>query len=319
MNILVTGAMGFISSNLIPDLLNQGHNVIGFDNLSKPSINPTDRMKLRSKDNWHKFKFYRVDICDLGAMQSILAANDKVDAIIHLAAVGSVPLSFVSPSKTLNSNVVGFSNIIEMTRSFNIQKFIFASSSSVYGASKINPRKEGTEGGALSPYSLSKKMNEELAILLCPFDTQFVGLRFFNVYGPGQSLVGHYSAVIPRFITEENPEVYGDGETTRDFTFVSDVSEAIIKSLFLTRSAILNVGTGQKTSLSTILGLLGKLDQAVYKDSRHGDVTESYADVSMAQKVLNFTARFDIIQGLELTKSFYDDYVKEKLENNAEH
>lgn len=317
MNILVTGSLGFIASNLISDLLNQGHNIIGIDNLSKISIDPTDRIKAKSGQAWANFKFYRCDCCDLINMQSILAANSKVDAIIHLAAVGSVPLSFMSPSKTLNSNVVGFSTILEILRSFKIPKLIFASSSSVYGASQINPRKEGQEGKMLSPYSLSKKVNEELAIMLTPFESTFVGLRFFNVYGPGQSLFGHYSAVIPRFITEKNPEVYGDGETTRDFTYVDDVSDTIIKSLYLDKSSILNVGTGNKSTLNNILTILDKKDKAIYKDNRIGDVKESWADISMSQKILNYQPKVDLIRGLQLTKSFYENYMKDIGSMNA--
>lgn len=306
MNVLLTGAMGFIGSNLAGDLLNAGHTVLAFDNLSKPSIDPTDRIKEKSGHNWSNFKFYRIDCCDLNHMVSIIAGNYNIDAVIHLAAVGSVPASFHNPIRTMQNNVMGFANILELVRTFKVPKFIFASSSSVYGSSVVNPRIEGKEGGPLSPYALSKKTNEELAILLCPFETTFVGLRFFNVYGPGQSLNGEYSAVIPRFINEPNPEVYGDGNTVRDFTYVDDVSDAIMKSLTIERSAIVNVGTGKRTSLNDLLVLLNKADSAIYKEARGGDVRASYADTNHAEKVLGFKAMTDIATGLFKTKKFYE-------------
>lgn len=321
MTILLTGALGFIGSNLAADLLNAGHSVLAFDNLSKPSINPTDRIKERSGANWINFKFYRADCTDFNNMSSIIAGNYEIDAIIHLAAVGSVPASFYHPIRTMHNNVMGFANIIELVRTFSIPKFIFASSSSVYGSSFANPKKEGKEGKPLSPYALSKQNNEEMAILLCPHDSNFVGLRFFNVYGPGQSLNGDYSAVIPRFINESNPEVYGDGKTIRDFTYVDDVSDAIIKSIDLKRSAILNVGTGHRTSLNELLAILGKEDHAVYKDARPGDVKESFADTALAESVLAFRAKTDIAAGLFKTKKFYDrcslQLIKEENQKEA--
>lgn len=306
MNIVVTGAMGFIGSNLISDLLNQGHYVLGLDNLSKPSINPTDRMKKKSGSNWKNFKFYNVDICDYTMMASIIAANFVPDALIHLAAVGSVSLSFNHPARTMKSNVYGFSNIIEVIKAFEIKRFIFASSSSVYGASQINPRVEGEESKPLSPYAMSKVVNEEMAILLTPLNTYFIGLRFFNVYGPGQSLNGYYTPVIPKFITEESPEVFGDGNTIRDFTFVDDVSEAITRSLKLNRSAILNIGAENKITLNEILEMLGKKDKAIYKDFRPGDVKQSYSNSKMAKELLGWSANVKFSTGLEITKQFYN-------------
>lgn len=313
MTILLTGCMGFIGSNLVPDLLNQGHKVIGFDNLSKPSINPTDRMKKKAGTNWHNFTFMPYDICNYTQMASYIAAHGPIDSIIHLAAVGSIPLSFHNPRKTMDANVIGFTNIIELCRNFHIKKLVFASSSSVYGGSKVLPRKEGYEGPHLSPYSLSKRVNEELATMLMPYDSSFVGLRFFNVYGPGQSLMGYYTAVIPRFITEEHPEVYGDGETLRDFTFVDDVCNAIIKSLDFKNSAILNVGTGRTTSINQLLLMLGKQGKAIYKEPRLGEVKASWADTTHATNILKFTANVSLESGLAQTKEFYENFLRESL------
>lgn len=306
MNILVTGCMGFIGSNLIPFLLRDGHKVLGIDNLFKPSLLPSERMKHLSKEKWENFKFYNADINEPHNIYSILAANEKIDAVIHLAAIGSVPYSFMFPDQTMKTNSVGFTNMVNLVNRFDIKKFIFASSSSVYGDSSINPRVEGHEGKPLSPYALSKQDNEKLAILLLNRSVSFIGLRFFNVYGPGQSLNGHYSAVIPRFITEENPTIYGDGETKRDFTYVDDVCQAIFKSLFLTGSHILNVGSGVQKSLNELIKFLKKEDVVSYKDHRPGDVKESCADISAAKKILNYSPKVTLEDGLEITKNFYD-------------
>jgi len=316
MNILVTGCMGFIGSNLVPMLLKQGHNVLGFDDLSRPSINPTDRMKQESGNSWNNFKFYRVNICNFNEMSTIMV-NEKIDAIIHLAAVGSVPLSFNFPEKTYQNNVIGFVNVFNIAKYFGIKKFIFASSSSVYGTSQVNPRKEGTEGKPLSPYALSKKMNEEHAILCAQPDMSFVGLRFFNVYGPGQSLNGYYSAVLPRFCTEQNPEVYGDGNAVRDFTFVEDVGDAIIRSLYVNTSGIFNIGTGNGTSINELLEIVNKKEQAIYKEERPGDVVLSIADIERSKAVLNFEAKTHIKSGAYRTIKFYEDFMGEVGKENA--
>lgn len=311
MNILVTGCMGFIGSNLVSKLLNQGHHVIGFDNLSKPSIAPTDRIKKESKENWKNFRFYNCDILDMHNMKSILAANNRLNVVIHLAAMGSVPLSYIHPSKCVDNNIVGFTNVLELSKIFEVKNFVFASSSAVYGKSQIELRSEGSLTLPKSPYGLSKKVNEEMAVMLTPPTMSFVGLRFFNVYGPGQSMNGYYTPVIPNFITKEKPEVYGNGEVIRDFTYVDDVCDAIIKSMYCTSNAIVNVGTGIQTSLNQLLIYLNKKEQAIYTDQRHGDVLKSYADTKYAKNVLNFEAKMSIVDGLKITKAFYDEYVLE--------
>jgi nucleoside-diphosphate-sugar epimerase len=237
-----------------------------------------------------------------------VAANYKLDAVIHLAALGSVPLSYILPTKSMNNNIVGFTNVLELAKTFECKKFVFASSSAIYGRSMIELRAEGGSLLPNSPYGLSKKVNEELAVMLTPPTMNFVGLRFFNVYGPGQSLNGYYTPVIPNFITKEKPEVYGDGEIIRDFTYVDDVCNAIIKALFCDSNVICNVGTGIETSLNQLLEMLDKKDVAVYTDKRQGDVQKSYADTKYAKKVLNFQAMTILSEGIKKTKAFYDDY-----------
>ncbi len=305
MNILVTGCMGFIASHTIPKLLNDGHCVLGLDNLSKPSIQPTDRMKMLAKENWHNFSFHKVDINNLDQVINAVAAwGKKVDVIIHLAAVGSVPLSFISPQKTLLTNVIGFTNIYQLTTILDVKNFIYASSSSVYGDSDLVVRTEHQVGMPLSPYALSKQVNEMLVGLLAKHDVKTVGLRFFNVYGPGQSLNGNYTPVIPRFILDETPEVYGDGETTRDFTYVDDVADSILLSIN-GPSGVYNVGAGNNISLNVLLTLLGKIDKAKYLPFRYGDVKHSKANTQLAYKMLGFKAKTGINVGIEKTKEFY--------------
>jgi len=306
MNILVTGCMGFIASNTIPKLLNQGHCVLGLDNLSKPSLHPTDRMKKESSDNWKNFSFHKVDINHLDQVMNAIAAwGNKVDVIIHLAAVGSVPLSFISPQKTLLTNIIGFTNIYQLTNILEVKNFIYASSSSVYGDSDLVVRTEHQLGMPLSPYAMSKQCNEMLVHLLRQTGVKAIGLRFFNVYGPGQSLNGNYTPVIPRFILDEEPEVYGDGETTRDFTYVEDVADSILLSID-GPAGIYNVGAGNSISLNVLLTYLGKLDKAKYLPSRIGDVKHSRANTELARKMLGFKAKVGINAGLEKTKEFYE-------------
>lgn len=306
MNILFTGCMGFIASNTIPKLLNKGFNIIGFDNLLKPSLHPTDRMKKESGDNWKNFTFHKVDINNYDHMISALASyNKNIDIIIHLAAIGSVPLSFANPQHSLQTNIIGFVNVLQLANSLNVKKFIYASSSSVYGDYLENPRVENKIGNALSPYSLSKQNNEYLSQMLLNTDIKRVGLRFFNVYGPGQGLNGYYTPVIPRFILEDEPEVYGDGEVRRDFTYVSDVADAILLSIN-NGNGIYNVGTGVSISLNVILTLLGKINKAKYKKARIGDVLNSCANTCLSEKDLSFKAKIGINEGILKTKNFYD-------------
>lgn len=308
MKILVTGCMGFIGSNLVSHLLLQGHKVIGFDNLSKESLMPTSRIKATSGALWKNFIFYECDVTNYRNMHSILAATKDVEAVVHLAAVGSIPFSFENPEVTMHNNVTGFANILKIVRFFNINKFIYASSSSVYGHIDVNPRTEKKLGTIASPYALSKVCNEQLAkFYASPYKTIF-GLRFFNVYGAGQTFNSAYSAVIPKFITSEKPEVFGDGSTIRDFTYVDDVSQAIENCLEYEKpcTEVLNIGTGVRTSLNDLLTILGKKDSAIFQKPRYGDVKESFADISLAQKIINYKPKFSIDEGLELTKKYYE-------------
>lgn len=303
MKILVTGCMGFIGSNYVIHALKKGHHVIGFDNLFNPSINPTDRIKSSvTQLEWENFRFYNVDITNYAQMLSIIAANGSIDAIVHMAAVGSIPQSFDKPQLTMSVNVHGFTNMVQLARVLQIEKFVYASSSSVYGHSKDSLRKETQPPNPNNPYALSKLMNEKIAMMFLPFS---VGLRFFNVYGPGQNFNTQYAPVIPRFINEETPIVHGDGSTARDFTYVDDACEAIEKSLTFKGAEVFNIGSGKMTSLSYILNVLGKTNTKNV-DERPGNVQYSCADISHAKQTIGYEPKVDFADGLLKTKAYYE-------------
>lgn len=306
MNILLTGCFGFIGSNVCSDLLNNKHKVIGIDNLSNPSIFPTERIKSLSGDNWKNFAFQKGDIQDIEFLKN-LARQYQIDMIIHLAAVGSVPRSFKEPDIYITNNELGFYNIILIASLFNIKRICFASSSSVYGDSNSKLKIEGEEGNPTSPYALSKKHNESLAHILLPkLDISFTGLRFFNVFGPGQRFDSDYSAVIPKFINEDVITINGDGKTVRDFTFVSDVSQVIDQVINSNdKNLILNVGKGKGHTLNELARLIGPEKEVIYNKPRLGDSPFSVASTEMLKHHLNYIPETDMIQAISLTKLFY--------------
>jgi UDP-N-acetylglucosamine/UDP-N-acetylgalactosamine 4-epimerase len=292
MNILVTGAVGFIGSNLVITLLNEGHSVLAFDNLSNASIKPTDRIKAHTGDNWQRFKFYKADIRNIDQMVSILS-NNPVDIIIHLAAMGSVPKSFAMPSDFIDVNERGFSNMLILAGMTSLKRIVYASSSSVYGdLDKYTLRSEGNCGMPLSPYALSKVHNELLAKMLGhKYGITHIGLRFFNVYGPGQRHDSPYSAVIPKFIHGKEIHINGDGSVVRDFTQVDDVSEAIIKAMQYNVSDVFNVCTGRGTSILELANIISNGKKKInFLPARTSDVPVSIGDTVKAENLLGFKA-----------------------------
>lgn len=297
MKVLITGAAGFIGSNLVGHLLSRGREVVGFDNLTNPSL-------LNSRglyESNHNYRFYKGDIRDAHVLESVFL-NEKPDAVVHLAAVGSVPRSFEEPALVTAVNCLGFVTLLSVMKKCKIKKLVYASSSSVYGSNNRRVKIEGEEGQALSPYSLSKKFNEDFARI---WHGEAIGLRFFNVYGPGQRFDSDFSAVIPKFINVDLPTVNGDGSTVRDFTYVGDVCEAIALALGDVPAGAYNVGTGHGTRLKDLCGLLGK--PARLGPPRAGDVDYSTASTAKAEVGLGFKARVSIAEGLVMTKTFYDE------------
>jgi nucleoside-diphosphate-sugar epimerase len=302
-SVLVTGGAGFIGSHLVDALLDRGSRVRVLDDLSTGKRENVDRLAGR-------IEFLEGDIRDAAACRRACAG---IRYVFHQAALGSVPRSMKDPATTIAVNVAGTANIFAASRDEGVESVVYASSSSVYGDSDRLPKKEGEEGRPLSPYALSKAMNEELAECFArTFAMKIVGLRYFNVYGPRQSPGGPYAAVIPRFlqaISEGRPlTIYGDGEQRRDFTFVHDAVAANLAGILAPPAAVgraYNIGYGSETS---VLNLAKKMCESAgvapvlaYEPPRAGDVVASRADVSRAERELGFRARTAIDDGLRMT------------------
>jgi nucleoside-diphosphate-sugar epimerase len=305
--ILVTGGAGFIGSHIVDSLLDNGAKVRVLDNFSTGKMsNIEHRLK--------EIELIEGDIRDIDVCKN---ACKGVDFVCHQAALGSVPRSLEDPISTININVRGTANIFEAAKENKVKRIVFASSSSVYGDSEKLPKREGEEGRPLSPYALSKVMNEELADVFSRcYDMEFVGLRYFNVYGARQNPDGYYAAVIPRFfkayLTGNPPIIYGDGEQTRDFTFVSDVVRANLLMLAgntLSHNEVFNISGGNKVSINTLAKIIAKecgitTIGVVYQKERLGDIRHSQADLTKVKQT-GFYPKVSIEKGLNKTKDYY--------------
>lgn len=307
MIVLVTGCFGFVGSHVISELLELNYEVIGIDNLTNTSIQPTDRVKAEvGPEKWKRFKFHNADILDLKHISSIAIAEHPTK-IIHLAAIGSVPRSFTQPSRYFENNVQGFLNMITVARGMKCDKFVFASSSAVYGDGP-NPRTPGKEGKCLSPYALTKHNNEELArMLLDPQETQWASVRPFNVYGEGQRFDSTYSAVIPKFATNEAIKIYGDGNQVRDFTYVKDIARLFRMAMESAKpTLIINGCTGKAVKVKDLAEKINALrtEKAVIKNYpvRQGDVTESIGSV---KNEIDWEPKTSLDEGLKKTVDYY--------------
>jgi UDP-N-acetylglucosamine 4-epimerase len=312
---LVTGAAGFIGSNLVEALLTLGQNVRGMDNFSTGfRSNLQDVEQTVGKDAWKRFQLVEGDICDL---QACIQAAHGADYILHQAALGSVPRSIKAPSVSTDSNVSGMVKIMEAAVHAKVKKFVYASSSSVYGDNPDLPKIESKTGSPLSPYAVTKVCDELFAKVFhrC-YQMPVVGLRYFNVFGKRQNPNGPYAAVIPRWIkaieANEKIEIYGDGETSRDFCYVENVVQANILSAISDNHSCLgevfNVALGDTTRLTDLAKIIVKLVAAVhvqnddslinYRPFRDGDIRHSLADISKARRILGYDPQFRIEQGL---------------------
>lgn len=308
---LVTGGAGFIGSNLCEAILQLGHQVKCLDNLSTGKLE-----NLTDITHHHQFTFIQGDIRD---MTTCLKACENVDYILHQAAWGSVPRSIEMPVLYDEINVGGTLNLLEAARVKKVKKFVYASSSSVYGDEPTLPKKEGKEGNVLSPYALTKKINEEYAKLYTTlYGLETVGLRYFNVFGKRQDPEGTYAAVIPKFVSmllnNETPVINGDGTQSRDFTYVDNVIEANLKALSSPIEAsgqVFNIACGAQTYLIDIYEklcqLLSKDVTPIYGKERQGDIKHSHADISKAKKLLGYDPQYQFEEGLELAISWYQE------------
>jgi nucleoside-diphosphate-sugar epimerase len=312
--ILVTGGAGFIGSHLVEGLLEHEHQVRVLDNFS---TGKRENLENLGNCRWQPHKDFEVIEGDIRDPETVAKAAAGVDAIFHEAALGSVPRSVEDPATTQHVNADGTLNVLLAARHHGIRRVVYASSSSVYGDSATLPKREGEEGFPLSPYALTKQVNESFARLFHElYGLETIGLRYFNVYGPRQDPASQYAAAIPRFISRllsgEPPIIYGSGEQSRDFTFVTDVVEANLCALDAPASALgaaYNIGRGDQITIveliDTLQDLLRTDTTPVHDPPRPGDVMHSSADCSRAGAMLGFTAKRGLREGLELSIEWY--------------
>lgn len=304
---LITGGAGFIGSNLVAYLLgNNAKKVRVLDNLATGFRKNLDAFQ----DN-PSFEFLEGDIRDL---ETCKKAMDGIDYVSHQAALGSVPRSINDPLTSNEVNVTGFVNmLVAQKESESVKRLVYAASSSTYGDSKNLPKVEHTIGKPLSPYAVTKLVNELYAdVFHKTYGTETVGLRYFNVFGPNQSPTGAYAAVIPLFMQalkdKKSPTINGDGEQTRDFTFVQNAVQANVRAFFAKEEAVnevFNVAFGERISLNTLwenLKSISGIDiTATYGPPRKGDVRDSLANIDKTRKLLEYNPLFSVKQGLQLT------------------
>ncbi|MBI5017669.1 MAG: SDR family oxidoreductase [Deltaproteobacteria bacterium] len=303
---LVTGAAGFIGSNLVQALLEQGEAVRGLDNFLSGK-----RENLRGLE---PMEFHEGDIRDPEACRS---ACRGVECVLHQAALGSVPRSVADPLLSNDCNVTGTLNMLVAARDAHVRRFVFAASSSAYGDTPVLPKVETMPPRPLSPYAITKLVGEEYCrVFYSLYGLETVALRYFNVFGRRQDPFGAYAAVIPRFaaalLRGEAPEIYGDGGQTRDFTYIADVVQANRKACDAPAEAcgrVYNVACGGRINLNElydeIARLLGSPLRPRYGAPRAGDVRDSLADISAARQLLGYDPRYSVAAGLAEAMEWY--------------
>lgn len=316
---LITGGAGFIGSHLADELVKQNAKVFIIDNLSTGNLNNIRHLK--------NIEFIQADINDVIVLNKILP---ETDFVFHLTALGSVNRSIEDPLSTHLSNSTGFLNILHYSFKHQIKGLIYSSSSSVYGDDTHLPKMEEKTGNPLSPYAVTKITNELYAYVynhLHKFPV--IGLRYFNVFGPRQNPYGAYAAAIPLFIQKmlnnELVHIHGSGEQKRDFTYVSNVVnanlcalKAILQDNKDVYGKVFNIGCHQSISINevfrTIASYLGYTQKPIYTEPRKGDIFQSLADISKAQKILNYQPEVYFDKGIQLTIQYYKNLITEKIE-----
>lgn len=312
MKILVTGGAGFIGSNLVETLLKEER--VSFvrvlDNLSSGFLH-----NIKEFFDNPKFEFFQGDIRDY---ETCIKACENMDLISHQAALGSVPRSIKDPLTTNDVNISGFLNIFTAAKENNIKRVVFAASSSTYGDSQKLPKVEDEIGRPLSPYAVTKYVNELYAQVFADlYGIEFIGLRYFNIFGPKQDPKGAYAAVIPIFFDKAlkniPPTINGDGTYSRDFTYVDNAVYANVLGLFTEKkkavNQIYNVACGKRTTLiqlwEKIKDITNSSAHAIHGTNRTGDIPHSLADISKAKKLLGYRVKFEVVDGLQLTYKWY--------------
>jgi UDP-N-acetylglucosamine 4-epimerase len=324
---LVTGVAGFIGSHLLEALLKLDQRIIGLDNFSTGYQKNLQEVRAIVGENaWTRFQMIDGDICDAGACRR---ACKGVDFVLHQAALGSVPRSLADPAATHENNVSGFVNMAIAARDAGVKRFVFASSSAVYGDETGSPKVENKIGSPLSPYAATKFMNETYAgVFARAYDFSFVALRYFNVFGPRQDPKGAYAAVIPKWIAallaREPIFINGDGETSRDFCYIENVVQANLLAATTNKPGSVNqtynIAVGQRTTLNELLHLLKCTLQShdpavlnqnpIYREFRPGDIPHSLADINKARLLLDYEPEYPIKRGLEIAMEWYRAQIK---------
>ena len=318
---LITGVAGFIGSNLLEILLKLNQRVVGLDNFATGhQRNLNEVQTLVSPTQWTNFSTITGDIRNLSDCQK---ACDGVDYVLHQAALGSVPRSLADPIATNATNISGFLNMLTAARDAKVKSFTYAASSSTYGDHPALPKVEDAIGKPLSPYAVTKYVNELYAeVFARSYGFKTIGLRYFNVFGPRQDPNGAYAAVIPKWTAAllQGDAVYinGDGETSRDFCFVANAVQANLLAATVAspeaRNQVYNVAVGDRTTLNILFSLLrdnlvshgvNADTQPVYRDFRAGDVRHSQADIGKAQRLLGYAPTHNIGQGVQAALSWY--------------
>ncbi|MGP4714457.1 MULTISPECIES: NAD-dependent epimerase/dehydratase family protein [unclassified Psychrobacter] len=317
---LITGVAGFIGSNLLETLLLLDQTVVGLDNFATGFQHNLDEVKsLVSVDQWERFTFIEGDIRQLTDCSK---ACQGVDYVLHQAALGSVPRSIADPITTNETNISGYLNMLVAARDAQVTSFTYAASSSTYGDHPALPKVEDAIGNPLSPYAVTKYVNEIYAdVFARTYGFQTIGLRYFNIFGKRQTPDGAYAAVIPKWtsamITGDTVYINGDGDTSRDFNFIENAVQANILAATANDNAkneVYNVAVGGRTTLNTLYVALKEnlsangvdyAQEAVYRDFREGDVRHSQADISKIQNALGYAPQFNITQGIEKAMPWY--------------
>ncbi|WLP95219.1 NAD-dependent epimerase/dehydratase family protein [Psychrobacter sp. M13] len=317
---LITGVAGFIGSNLLETLLLLNQKVVGLDNFATGFQHNLDEVQsLVSAEQWEGFDFIEGDIRQLADCQ---AACKGADYVLHQAALGSVPRSIANPIATNETNISGFLNMLVAARDAKVASFTYAASSSTYGDHPALPKVEENIGNPLSPYAVTKYVNELYAdVFARTYGFSTIGLRYFNIFGKRQTPDGAYAAVIPKWtaamIAGDEVFINGDGDTSRDFNFIENAVQANILAAVASDEAknqVYNVAVGGRTTLNTLFTALQEnlalngvdyTQDAVYRDFREGDVRHSQADISKIKNALGYEPQFNIIQGIEKAMPWY--------------
>lgn len=327
---LVTGCAGFIGSNLVETLLELNQTVVGLDNFSTGyQHNLDDIEKNVMAEQWKRFNFIKGDIRNLDDCHE--ATND-VEIVLHQAALGSVPRSIDNPINTNDFNVTGFLNILTSAKDNNVKRFVYASSSSVYGDSQELPKVESRTGNLLSPYAVTKMVNELYAgVFYKTYGLETIGLRYFNVFGKRQDPDGAYAAVIPKWVgsllKDEDVYINGDGETSRDFTYITNVIQANVLAATATNKQsygeAFNTAIGGRETLNNLYQAINeglaknisnfKIKKAIYRDFRAGDIRHSNANINKMKELLGYNPTHSLEAGLEESITWY---IKNILRDN---